>query len=364
MKVIDGDVHYRWRRPQDLAPYLAEPWRSRLLGGQVLYPPVLYYNIAGVRRRDATPPGGGQAGSDPDFLIHDLVDRYDLDFAVLTGEGGHLGVSNLPDPDWATALAGAYNQWLAEEWFPRDPRFVGSILVALQDPHGAAREIDRCAAHPQFAQVVVGTGARFPYGQRFYDPIWEAATRHGLPVAIHPGNDGCGTAPSPTPAGYPAHYIEWHTLLPLAFQAHLTSLLCEGVFARFPGLRVILVEGGFAWLPGLLWRLDKNWRGLRAEVPWVKRPPSEYLVEHVRFTTQPMEEPPAPQHLRALFDMLPFEDLLLFASDYPHWDFDDPRTAFLGQPEAFRRKVLSENARAVYRLPRETTAAPPRSGSS
>ena len=57
------------------------------------------------------------------------------------------------------------------------------------------------------------------------------------------------------------------------FEAQLTSLIAEGAFERFPELRVVLLESGFGWLPPLLWRLDKEWKGLRREIPWVKHAP-------------------------------------------------------------------------------------------
>jgi predicted TIM-barrel fold metal-dependent hydrolase len=137
-----------------------------------------------------------------------------------------------------------------------------------------------------------------------------------------------------------------------AFEAQVISLVCEGVFDEFPDLRVVMIEGGFAWLPALMWRLNKNWKGLRREVPWLKRLPSEYIREHMRFTTQPMEEPENPKHFHALLDMIGSDDMLLFATDYPHWDFDAPDSAFPVRlaPE-LEKKILSENARAFYRLP-------------
>jgi uncharacterized protein len=44
----------------------------------------------------------------------------------------------------------------------------------------------------------------------------------------------------------------------------LASLVIEGVFERFPLLKVVMVESGFAWVPAFAWRLDKTWKALRA----------------------------------------------------------------------------------------------------
>ena len=116
-----------------------------------------------------------------------------------------------------------------------------------------------------------------------------------------------------------------HTGMTTIAQAHVISLISEGVLERFPSLKFVFQEMGYAWLPSVMWRLDKEWRSLRSEVPWLKRPPSEYITDHIRLTSQPIEEPPsAAQHLQ-LLEMMQAEKTLLFASDYPHWDFDNPR---------------------------------------
>jgi predicted TIM-barrel fold metal-dependent hydrolase len=196
---------------------------------------------------------------------------------------------------------------------------------------------------------MMDSGARAPYGQRQYYPIYEACERYGYPLAIHPGTDGMGINVQPSP-GYPTHYIEWHTCLSLAFQAHLVSFLTEGVFERFPGFRVVLVEGGVAWLPALLWRLDAEWKALRSEVPWVTKLPSAYLRDHVRLSSQPIERPADDRQLLAILEMLDAEHLLMFASDYPHWDFDSPTQAFPKLPAALHERIFSENARAFYGL--------------
>jgi predicted TIM-barrel fold metal-dependent hydrolase len=133
-------------------------------------------------------------------------------------------------------------------------------------------------------------------------------------------------------------------------QAMVTSFIMEGVFERYPTLKVVLLESGFAWLPSLGWRLDKLWKRLKDEVPHLKRAPSEYLREHFWVSTQPMEEPEEPDHLMEMMAWIGF-DRIMFASDYPHWDFDDP---FLALPpsldERQRTQIYSANAHAFYRL--------------
>ena len=112
-----------------------------------------------------------------------------------------------------------------------------------------------------------------------------------------------------------------------SMQNTVASLVFEGVFERFPKLKVVLIEGGFAWAPALCWRMDKHWERMRKETPHVKRPPSEYVREHVWFTTQPIDEPDDPQHLADIMDWIGW-DRLMFSTDYPHWDFDDPQHVF------------------------------------
>jgi len=148
-------------------------------------------------------------------------------------------------------------------------------------------------------------------------------------------------------SGSPTYYIEHHTLIPQVFASNLVSMICQGVFERYPKLKLVLIEGGFAWLPGVLWRLDKNWRSVRDEVPWVKRLPSEYVWERVRFTTQPLVDP-SREELLAMCRMIHAETTLLFSSDYPHWDFDDPLTALDSLPQEMRRRIVADNALETY----------------
>jgi predicted TIM-barrel fold metal-dependent hydrolase len=132
------------------------------------------------------------------------------------------------------------------------------------------------------------------------------------------------------------------------YQAHLTSMILSGVFDRFPKLRVVLIEGGMAWLPALVWRLDHHFDRFRSEVTHLKMRPSEYVRNHVWATSHPMEEPDNSDHLRDTFDWIGW-DRVMFASDYPHWDNDDPAFVLPFRVTAEERKgFFIQNALKFY----------------
>lgn len=352
--MIDCDVHQNFNSLHDLVPWLDPAFRDYVeVGGYAGFqlPNYPWVHPSGFLMGDAVPESGGLPGSDYETLREQLLDRHDVEYAVLTGED-ILNVSCMAHPQFAAALATAYNRWLCEEWLPRDTRLRGSIVVATQDAEQAAREIRAFGDDPRIVQVLLPCGARTGYGDPHYAPIFDAAVELGLPVAMHVGAEGLATNPPPTATGYPAYYLEWHTLLIQPAMSHLVSLVCHGVFERLAELRVVVVEAGIAWLPGVLWRLDANWKALRSETPWVTRLPSEQVREHVRFTTQPFEQPRRKSQLHALLESVDgLDDMLLFATDYPHWDVDTPKLVQARLPEGWRDKVMSENARALYRLP-------------
>ena len=148
-----------------------------------------------------------------------------------------------------------------------------------------------------------------------------------------------------------------------SYIGHLVSMVTEGVFAKFPTLKFVLVEGGVSWLPPILWRLDKNWKALRMTTPWVDRLPSEIIQEHVLLTTQPIEEPENLRHLHAILEMFDAAHMLMFSTDYPHWDGDTPDFAARFFPKALRSRVLYQTACELYGLPQEAPlAAQPHAG--
>jgi hypothetical protein len=353
--MIDCDVHQNFDSLRELATWLDPAFRDYLeVGGYTGFqlPNYPWVHPSGFMMGDAVPEDGGVPGSDYETMREQLLDRFELEYAILTGED-ILNVSCMAHPQFASALAAAYNRWLCEEWLPRDARLKGSLVVATQDAERAAREIREVGSNPDIVQVLVTSGAHAGYGDPRYAPILDAAVEMGLPFAIHVGAEGLATNPPPTATGYPAYYLEWHTLLPSAAMSHLVSLVCHGAFERRPELRVVIIEAGVAWLPGILWRLDANWKALRSETPWVRRLPSEQVREHVRFTTQPLEQPKRKSQLLGVLETVDgIDEMLMFATDYPHWDFDAPKVVAARLPEAWHENVLRENARRLYRLPK------------
>ena len=343
--LIDCDFHNELNSIKDLYPYLAKKWHDHIESWGTRGPQGGYYPRFMDHREDARPPSGRVSGSEVRYSAQDYLDPYNVTFATcipLTPAGRQLNF------DLDAALATAVNDWQVAEWLDPEPRLRASLVVAHEDSELAVAEIDRLAHDRRFAQVLLLVRTREPLGKRRFWPIYEAAARHNLPIGIHFG--GSGGSPF-TGAGWPSFYLEDHGGMPQAFQAQLISMVTEGIFERFPALKVVLIEGGFGWLPSLLWRLDRSWERLRDEVPHLKRPPSEYVREHIWLTTQPMEEPSKPAFFPQLLEQLGMDDHLMFATDYPHWDFDAPDRAFPTRlPADLERRILADNARALYGL--------------
>jgi predicted TIM-barrel fold metal-dependent hydrolase len=348
LRVIDTDVHPELPELAEWMDFLPAVWRDYVDRLGVPLPPVPHLNPHGVIRRDAFTEEGVSMAVDPELTRLHHLQAYGIDIGVLVPTAG-LSTSAMTNPEFSTALCVGINNYFKARWLSGHTCYRGSIVVSTRDIAAAVQEVERWAGDPAFVQVAIGGGQPMLLGERFYYPLFEACARHGLPLALHPGQEGAGITPPPS-GFYACRYIEWHTSLALGFQAHLTSVICEGVFERYPEFRLTLLEGGVSWLAPWIWRLDKNWKALRVEVPWLKQKPSAYLANHVRLSTQPIEEPAEHKHLVQLFSMFDAERLLMFSSDFPHWDGDTPAFALRGFSEDFKRRVLAENAEAWYGL--------------
>jgi predicted TIM-barrel fold metal-dependent hydrolase len=342
MKIIDADVHQSWTDPQEIHKRLPKYFRSE----NYSLPAGAYQHPVDVNRLDAIGSEGEPAGASYEKLRSQHLDAFGIDRAILTGNG-MLGLGVHPHAEFAKAVARAYNDALLETWLTWDDRFSGSMLIAPQDPAAAAEEIRRLGPHPRIVEVLMCSATRIPYGNKFYWPIYEAAEEIGLPVATHPGTETRGIS-NGFIAGPPSTYLEWHTNLCQNAMGQTVSLVCEGVFEKFPNLKFVAKEGGLAWIPGVLWRLDKNWKALRSSVPWLRRLPSESIIDHMRFTSQPIEEPEHPEFLPQLFRMIHADKTLMFSSDYPHWDNDSPRHALPRLENDLLENIFHRTAEATY----------------
>jgi predicted TIM-barrel fold metal-dependent hydrolase len=353
LAVIDCDIHPVQRSNADLYPFLSKRWREHMdsfgghvrqgLSSQLPYPRMM----ANGQRADAYPSNGGPPGCDLELMQGQHLDANGVEIGMLVSlSRGGMEERNL---DYAAALSTAANDWQRDCWVKPEPRLRAGIVITAEDAAAAVAEIERRAGDASFVQVIVSPRAEEPLGRRRYWPIYEAAQAADLPIGLHPS--GFSGGHPTTGAGYPTYYMQEHYAFETGMQSMLVSLVLEGVFDRFPRLKIAMIESGFAWVPAVCWRMDKHWQRMRAEVPHVKHPPSEYVREHFWFATQPIEEPENPQHLAEVIDWIGW-DRLMFSSDYPHWDFDDPREVLskIRLTQDRKAQVFGDNAKALYRL--------------
>lgn len=336
---IDCDIHPAVGGTRTtLLPYLDDHWKeqvvSRAIDGLDLnsYPP----NMPFTARADWR-PAGAKAGSDLAMVQRGAFDQLGASHAICNVV---YGASAVFDPYMAAGFCKAINDWIAAEWLARDPRLSASIVVPMQAPDLAVEEIERRAGDSRFVSVLVLSQGDMLLGKRQYWPVWQAAAKHKLPVAIHAGSSYRG---APSSIGWPSYRYEYYLAEAQAFQAQILSFVYEGVFGKIPDLKLVLMESGVSWLPAFMWRANKTWRGVRVEVPWVEREPAAIIRDHVRVTMQPFDGPPDAVGVADIIEQIGSDKMFLFASDYPHWQFDgdDPMPPHL--PASIATRMCAEN---------------------
>jgi predicted TIM-barrel fold metal-dependent hydrolase len=343
---IDCDLHPAVPSMKVLLPYLDDYWREmvsvraldRLNLSLTSYP----QNAPISCRPDWTLDGGRPAGSSLQAMQEHVLDRYQPRFGILNCL---YGAQAFHSEDMAAAFCRAANDWIRDEWLNRDLRLRASIVITSQNTELAVAEIERRADDFRFVQVLMLVSGEMTLGRRQLWPIYQLAERLQMPVGVHAGSS---YRHAPTAVGWPSYYVEDYIAQSAAFENQLHSMISEGVFAKFPALKVVAIESGLTWLSGYIWRADKTWKGVRAEVPWVTRAPSEILRDHVRLTTQPIDAVDEREALLRLVDHLKSDELFLFSTDYPHWQFDGDAALPSSLPDKFSKKILSENALATY----------------
>jgi uncharacterized protein len=349
--IIDSDVHPTL--PGGLGsilPYLDPMWRRRMepyRDVELMSFPFgrgpHFRGPGGIRRLDAVPPSGADPGTDVEFTITDHMNKNGIDLAILLPLQPSK-VDMFTDPDHAAAVVAAYNDAIADQWMTADARFRQGMLVSPHDPQLAAAEVRRFGSRSGVVAVWIPLINRL-LGDRYYYPIYEEAQALGLPIILHgTGSESEYIGSTELAGGNPPSRAERYTLLGELAMSNLASLIFSGTFTRFPNLKVIFVEYGWTWVPPLLWRMDAVWKMGRAEMPWVHRSPSETVLEQVRFTTEPALEIADERFIGPVLEMIRAEKTLLFSSDYPHWDGEEPRSVFKNISEDLRRRIFADNA--------------------
>lgn len=340
--ILDCDVHPSVLQISPVLKYMSEPWRERFASHVVrksATPVNRFPNLGGAKSPELT---------DPVQVAKDLFDKWNIDAGILLAlESG--AVAAWPDPVEAAVYVAALNDYFIEHWLAADQRYRFAFAVASHDSSRAVQEIKRLANVPGVVAIFLVAAGPLQMSHHLYYPIYAAAQEFDLPIMIHPTGDlGMYTGAPTMAVGVPRTYLQWLAQFPQVAQSHLAGLIFDGVFERFPSLKVVVTEYGFSWAPSFLWRLDAEWRNLRREVPWVKRAPSEYVRDHVRFTTQPMEEPEQPEDLFKIIEIMERDHLLLFSTDYPHFDRDNPEIIARRLPKAVQERVMSQNALETF----------------
>lgn len=293
-------------------------------------------------------PGSDYAAFERDVLGQDAIER------VVLGYDLGLPSTSFVHRHFARAVVRAANDWTAGEWLERDDRLYGMVLVSTAVPDEAAAEIRRAGANERMVAVALGcNGLGRPFGELAYLPIFEAAVELGLPVVIQVGSDNAADqATPPVASGFPSTYAELRAHAPQTQWAHASSLITEGVFNRFPTLKVLLVGGGAAWIAPWIWKMNYWYKMTAAAYPWMDRLPSEYLADHVRVSTLSLEKPAQPERLvQALSVIDGMDRILVYTSGYPDEDWETSRQIADRLPLEWRDRVLRGNAADFFRWP-------------
>ncbi len=273
-----------------------------------------------------------------------------VDLMVLYGPGYDMWVDGI-DPDLQAGMARAYNRWAEEMRETSSGRVLAAGPVPLNDVTRAVEEV-------RYAYEQLGMRCFWarpnPFnnrtlGDRYFDPLWEILQDLNVAFATHEFMGLVG--PSAGEDRF-SSFVEWHSCVhQMEAQMAMLAMIVNGVYERFPKLRVAYMEAGSAWLPSWLHRIEEHvelagW----LETPECTKPPVEYFKRNCWITTE------CDEHLvyHVIEEM--GDDRILFETDYPHPDSKYPRAVqtFLDQgkiSDESKRRILWDNALDFYRFP-------------
>ncbi len=252
-----------------------------------------------------------------------------------------------PQPEMEVWLGRAYNKWLAERILDGDDRIKTLIYLPFNTPKEAERAVEEFGDHKGVIGFCVTSTRNKPVHHNDYMRLYSMIQERGKPLAFHAGYHW--QDPSLATVN---RFLGMHSLgFVWCNMVHMTNWILNGLPERFPKLNTIWVESGLAWVPFLMQRLDDQYLMRQSEAPMLKRMPSDYMRTNCYYTTQPMETT-HPRALQNTLEMINAESQLLFASDWPHFDFDLPQMIY-DLPyltEQAKRNILGLNAARIFNL--------------
>lgn len=250
-----------------------------------------------------------------------------------------------PNHDFEVSATNAYIDFMLEHFLGKYPEMLSPVCLPVNSPDKAAELIDRVGKEKGVIGAMVPSTSPTLAGNKKWDPIYEAAESKGLTICMHSNTYSGGFFSDFD------KFIGLHTLCrPLTLATQMTSMVFAGVPERFKKLKFVFIEGGVSWIPWIMQRMDSEYILRRDEAPVLTKMPSDY-VKDFYFTSQPLEYTDEAD-LEYSFKKIDAENHLMYASDYPHWDFDVPSTiydlSFLSTNA--KKKILGETARAVFKI--------------
>jgi predicted TIM-barrel fold metal-dependent hydrolase len=313
-KIIDGDGHLI-EDEAAITEHMAEPYREILKRVGKIFPPLDHVHAG--KAVEIPPQRDGRPAVGPDGWLRFLADAG-IEWTVLYPTQA-LAYGKVVSLDYAAVLCRAYNDWLSETYLKRDPRFKGMAIIPMQDPPEAAKELRRAVTElGMLGAMLPSNGLAQPLGSKVYWPVYEEANRLGCCLAVHGGcHDRFGM-------DHFTMYVPVHALgHPWGLTLNCADMLYNGIFERFPRLRVAFLEGGVAWLLLLLERLhashETHFQYIPPGEPGIREgeDPAEYLKALIAadrfYVGIETEELTMPFAIKVVGNR-PF----LYSSDFPH----------------------------------------------
>jgi len=352
-RVVDVDAHFL-EDLEGIAEYFSEPFRAEVLERDRpeyaldrLLPSTSGDRFMGgrIRRNTEGETDFLRLASDPED-VPGIMDFVGLDSILLIPQR-LLAFSGIKaDDERMVEVANGYADYMLEEVIDPYDDIYTTIVAPYQDPEASVELIERVGDESGIVGVCLVTGgAEPPLGHHRYDPIYEAAESEGLPVVFHTGGSGLDEYHV---RGYESE-LATHTLgFLVSNMSQITSVVVQGIPEKFPDLDIVFQESGLSYVPMLATRLDAEYMKRQSEAPLLEKMPSEYMTDFY-YGTQPLEDDVA--WLEHVIDYIGPKQIM-YASDYPHWDYDEPHVitdlSFLDSAE--KRSVLGDNATEVFSI--------------